>query len=126
MTRELADEGQFQVVREVEFDPTATDLSAQVSAIRGASPDALFFSSTPGSLGPLLNAFRQLNYEPPAVLAYGPGLDAPGVLPGAGPTGRGLCRQVAWSAEIAARNPTARAIAQRYQQSRRRRAAARS
>jgi branched-chain amino acid transport system substrate-binding protein len=118
LTKELAREGGFQLVREVELDLRDGNPVAAVAQIRDHTqpPDAVFvIASTPGDATRLIKAFRQARYSPPGILGFGPGFLQSTVLD-AGPDGDGLMASTAWSREIAGRNPAAKSVMELYEE----------
>jgi branched-chain amino acid transport system substrate-binding protein len=63
-----------------------------------------------------MRTLRQLNYYPPALLAFGSGFADPAFATGLGPLANGVSSRAAWSAEIAAKKPAAKAVADMFQQ----------
>lgn len=115
VTTKLASQNNDSVAVNVAFDPKATDLTSQVQQLRAAKPDVLFILAyTPGAQL-LLSAFNQLGYTPNAVMAYGAGFADPTFIASAGSQLNGFCRRVAWSADLASRNPAAKAVAEAFQ-----------
>ncbi len=116
VVNELTEEsGGFEVVAEESFDPAAADLVPQVTRVQQANPDVVFLAPTPKTVPVLIKAFAQRQYKPRGVLAYGSGFLDISVLKNAGPAVTGLCREVAWSYDLASRNDAARAVADLYQ-----------
>jgi branched-chain amino acid transport system substrate-binding protein len=118
LTTELAEEGGFQLVGQVRFDPTIGNPVAAVAQLRdgGQRPDAVFvIASTPGTAARLIKAFGQAHYSPPGILAVGAGFLQSTVLGATGSDGEGLLSSTAWSREIASRNPTAKPVMDLYE-----------
>jgi branched-chain amino acid transport system substrate-binding protein len=115
---ELAEEGGFKVTKSLGYDPDTVnlgDLSNQVGEIQAANPDVVFVSPTASTVPLMVQAFAQRQYKPQAVMAYGSGYITDESLKEAGPTTAGLCREAAWSYEVASRNLAARAVSTLYQ-----------
>lgn len=115
-TAVLAADGGYTLAPTVRYDPGTTDLRSQVEAVRAANPDAVLAAPTAATAGALLDAFRAVGYRPPALLVFDAQAVPADVVARAGPSTAGLCRPVAWSAELAGRNPLARAVAGLYRQ----------
>ena len=122
LTRELADEGGFDLVKkEVKVDlgpDAAVSPAAAVARIRdlAVKPDAVFvIASTPDDATALLKAFGQARYSPPGILAFGAGFSAPTVL-GAGPDGEDLLTSTSWSRDIAGRSAIAKRVMELYEE----------
>jgi branched-chain amino acid transport system substrate-binding protein len=125
LTSELAEQGEFQVVAKVGFDPDQPDLAPAdqpdlapaVSQVQAKKPDAVFaITSSPGQTERLLGTFRELGYTPPGLLTFAAGFLEPPVLQAAGRDGQGLLYSAGWSREVAARNPAAKPIMELYEE----------
>lgn len=115
--RELAGEGGFTVAAAAAFRPGSADLTPAVARVRDADPDAVFLvASTSADAARLAGAFAQLNYTPGGLLALGDGFASPTFARDARGDAEGVFRGVAWSQELASRNPTATAVMDAYQQ----------
>lgn len=112
---ELAEEGGFGLVRQVEFPPDASDLRAKVTSVQQDNPDVVILAPTAKTAPVLLKAFAAKQYRPKAIMTYGSDLLSDSVLKASGGTGVGLGRAVAWSYELASRNPAARELDKLYQ-----------
>jgi branched-chain amino acid transport system substrate-binding protein len=117
LTKDLADQGGFQVIEEATFEADQTDLTPAVTLMRAAEPDAVFaIVSSPEQTERVLDAFSRLQYSPPGLLAFGAGFFEPAVLQAAGPKGQGLLYSAGWSREVAARDPAAKPIMELYEE----------
>lgn len=115
VTRSVAEEHDLDVSVEVSFDPAAADLSSQVTQVRAANPDVLFVLAYTDAAIKLMQTLRQLDYYPPALLAYGSGFADPAFITGLGELANGASSRAAWSAEIAEQRPAAQAIAEMFE-----------
>lgn len=117
VTVELAEQVGLRVAVNVGYDAKSTDLTPYVQRVRDAKPDVLFVLSYITDSLLLVKTFKQLDYLPPAVMGYGAGFSDPKFV--AGPQDKanatGFVRRTAWSPQIAARNPTAKAVAAMFQ-----------
>jgi branched-chain amino acid transport system substrate-binding protein len=116
VTKQVAQQHGKTVVADVPFDPNAADLSSQVAQIRAKKPDVLFVLAYTDAAIKLMKTLRQLNYYPPALLAYGSGFADPAFVTGLGPLANGVFSRAAWSADIAEKRPAAKTIATMFQQ----------
>jgi branched-chain amino acid transport system substrate-binding protein len=108
---ELAGEGGFTVADRVRFDPGATDLAAPARQVKAAKPDAVFaVASTAESAAAIVEAFRRINYTPPAVMGGGPGFTDPSFVDRVGANAAGLLKEAGWSSDLASRNPAAKIV----------------
>jgi branched-chain amino acid transport system substrate-binding protein len=116
VTKGVAAQHGTDVVADVSFDPNAADLSSQVAQVRAKNPDVLFVLAYTDAAIKLMKTLRQLNYYPPALLAYGSGFADPAFVTGLGDLANGVSSRAAWSAEIADKRPAAKAVANLFQQ----------
>ncbi|MCA1655838.1 MAG: ABC transporter substrate-binding protein, partial [Pseudonocardiaceae bacterium] len=114
VARSLADANNKEIVADVPFDPATTDLTSQLQNVRAAEPDALFVVAYPPTATLFINATRQLDYVPPAVLAFGAGFISAEFIESAGDGLEGMSRRVAWSEDLGSRNPASKAVADEY------------
>jgi branched-chain amino acid transport system substrate-binding protein len=119
LTKDLAEEGGFELVSELKVAPPSPGDSppvAEVTQLRAKQPDAVFVvASAPAAATSLLKAFGEANYSPPGILGFGAGFTPPTVL-GAGPDGEALLSSTAWSREIAGRSAIAKPVMELYEE----------
>lgn len=115
ITKQLAGERGYDVVADVSYDTTATDLTSQVQQLRAAKPDIVFVLSYPDPAAKFVATLKQLNWYPSAVLAYGAGFVDPSFIKSSGPDAQGMMTRASWSLEIAQSRPAAKTIADLYQ-----------
>ncbi|MFC6015952.1 ABC transporter substrate-binding protein [Plantactinospora solaniradicis] len=116
VTEKVAAEAGLPVAVNVAFDPTAADLGSQVAQVRSKNPDVLFVLAYTDAAIKLMKTLDQLDYYPPALLAYGSGFADPAFATGLGPLANGASSRAAWSSEIAAKRPAAKTVADLFQQ----------
>ncbi|MEV4755837.1 ABC transporter substrate-binding protein [Micromonospora sp. NPDC049559] len=116
VTKKVAGQRGINVVADVPFDPNAADLNSQVAQVRAKNPDVLFVLAYTDAAIKLMKTLRQLDYYPPALLAYGTGFADPAFVTGLGDLANGVSTRAAWSDEIATKRPAAKAVADRFQQ----------
>ena len=116
VTKQVAAERGKNVVADVGFDPAAADLGSQVAQVRSNNPDVLFVLAYTDAAIKLMKTLRQLDYYPPALLAYGSGFADPAFVTGLGDQSNGVFSRAAWSADIAEKRPAAKTIADMFQQ----------
>jgi branched-chain amino acid transport system substrate-binding protein len=82
--------------------------------VTASNPDVvLTFLYTSQALA-LRYAFDRLMYQPAALIAFGGGQADPAFIRRDPSAAEGVCSRFAWSADLAERNPTARAVADLY------------
>jgi len=115
--QQLATENGDTAPDAVPFTPGASSLVPAVQQVRAKQPDVLFVAASSGAdATKVIRAFGALGYRPPAVYSFGTGFSEPGVIEAAGADGEGVLYSSAWSREVAARNPTAKPIMDRYEE----------
>ncbi|MDQ1287697.1 MAG: branched-chain amino acid transport system substrate-binding protein [Actinomycetota bacterium] len=115
ITTQLATERGYDVVADVSYDTTATDLTSQVQQLRVAKPDIVFVLSYTDPAAKFVSTLKQLNWYPSSVLAYGAGFVDPAFIKGSGADAEGMMTRASWSQEIAQARPSAKAVAELFQ-----------
>jgi branched-chain amino acid transport system substrate-binding protein len=115
ITTQLATERGYDVVATVSYEATASDLTSQVQQLRAAKPDVVFVLSYTDPATRFVATLKQLNWYPSAVLAYGAGFTDPAFIKGAGADAEGMMTRASWSAEIAEKRPSAKAVSDLFQ-----------
>jgi branched-chain amino acid transport system substrate-binding protein len=114
VAKNLAQANGKQIVADVPFDPAATDLTSQLQNVRAAEPDTVFVVAYPPTATLFVNATEQLDYMPPAVMAFGAGFINDAFIQSAGDGLEGMSRRVAWSEDLGSRNPASKLVADEY------------
>jgi branched-chain amino acid transport system substrate-binding protein len=112
--KNLAQANGRQIVADVPFDPAATDLTSQVQQVRAANPDTVFVVAYPPTATLFVNATEQLDYLPPAVMAFGAGFINDAFIQSAGDKLEGVSRRVAWSEDLGNRNPASKLVSDEF------------
>jgi len=115
---QLAPEADYDEHGMVKFEPGKLNLVPELTEVRDRKrPDVLFLvTSTGDDAVRVLRTLNTLGYRPPEIFAFGGGFSEPQVLQSAGAAGEGLFYSSAWSREVAARNPSAKPIMDRYEE----------
>jgi branched-chain amino acid transport system substrate-binding protein len=113
----LAPEANYDQHGMVKFDPGQANLVPQLRELRDVKkPDALFLMTSTGSdTVHVLKTMQAMGYRPPQIFDFGGGFSEPQVLQAAGSAAEGLYFSSAWSRQVAARNPSAKPIMDRYE-----------
>jgi branched-chain amino acid transport system substrate-binding protein len=113
----LAPEADYDEHGMVKFQPGKPNLVPELTELRDEKdPDVLFMvTSTGGDAVRVLETMGSMGYRPPQIFAMGGGFSEPQVLQSVGAAGEGLFYSSAWSREVAARNPSAKPIMDRYE-----------
>jgi branched-chain amino acid transport system substrate-binding protein len=114
----LAPEAGYEEHGMVTFEPGTPNLVPAVREVRDEKrPEALFIgTSNAGDAVRVLKTLDAMNYRPPALIVTGTGFSDPRIFGAAGPSAEGLLYSSAWSRGIAARNPSAKPIMDRYEE----------
>jgi branched-chain amino acid transport system substrate-binding protein len=115
---QLAPEAGYGQHGRVTFEPGKADLVPEAKQVRDQKrPDALFLVTSTGSDAVrVLKTFGRLDYRPHEILAIGEGFSEPDALRAAGAAAEGVWYSSGWSREVAARNPSAKPIMDRYEE----------
>jgi branched-chain amino acid transport system substrate-binding protein len=99
------------------FDPGQANIVPQLRELRDVKrPQALFLMTSTGSDAVhVLKTMQAMGYRPPQIFDFGGGFSEPQVLQAAGAAAEGLYYSAGWSREVAARNPSAKPIMDRYE-----------
>jgi branched-chain amino acid transport system substrate-binding protein len=113
----LAPEADYDEHGMVKFNPGKANLVPELQELRDKKqPEVLFLVTSTGSDAVrVLKTMGDIGYRPPEIFAFGGGFSEPQVLQAAGAAGDGLFYSSAWSREVAARNPSAKPIMDRYE-----------
>jgi branched-chain amino acid transport system substrate-binding protein len=114
VAKSLAEANDKQIVADVPFDPAATDLTSQLQNVRAAEPDTVFVVAYPPTATLFINATEQLDYVPPAVMAFGAGFINDAFIQSAGDGLEGMSRRVAWSEDLGGRNAASKLVADEF------------
>jgi branched-chain amino acid transport system substrate-binding protein len=114
--RDLCTEAGYQVVTAAEYPTGSTDPADAATRVRAATPDAvLAVADGPADAATAVRAIRSGGSAVP-IIGLGPGFLGADFGPAAGGAGEGVFRVTPWSAQLAVRQPIAKAITDRYQQ----------
>lgn len=114
VAKSLAASNGKRIVADVPFDPAATDLTSQLQNVRAADPDTVFVVAYPPTATLFVNATEQLDYMPPAVMAFGAGFINAAFIESAGDKLEGVSRRVAWSEDLGSRNPASKLVSDEF------------
>jgi branched-chain amino acid transport system substrate-binding protein len=113
----LAPEANYDEHGMVSFDPGQANIVPQLRELRDEKrPQVLFLmTSTGDDAVHVLKSMQAMGYRPPQIYDFGGEFSEPQVLLAAGTAADGLYYSSAWSREVAARNPSAKPIMDRYE-----------
>ena len=116
VVQDLSSQYGVQIVDDIVYPFNATDLTSQVQKMRQDNPDAVFVFAFINDATLLTKTMAQLNYTPPALLAFGAGYVDPKFVPNLGTKADYSITRAAWSLEIGQKNATAKAVAEAFRQ----------
>jgi branched-chain amino acid transport system substrate-binding protein len=118
MLDQLAPEAGYDQHGDVSFDPGKANLVPEAQQVRNQKrPEVLFLATSTGSDAVrVLRTFGGLGYRPEAIAAIGGGFPVADALRAAGAAAEGVWYSSAWSRGVAARNPSAKPIMDRYEE----------
>jgi branched-chain amino acid transport system substrate-binding protein len=113
----LAPEANYDEHGMVHFDPGQANIVPELVELRDEKrPQVLFLMTSTGKDAVhVLKTMQAMGYRPPQIYDFGGGFSEPQVLQAAGTAAEGLYYSAAWSREVAARNPSAKPIMDRYE-----------
>jgi branched-chain amino acid transport system substrate-binding protein len=113
----LAPEANYDEHGMVKFDRGQANLVPQLQELRDVKkPEVLFLMTSTGSDAVhVLKTMQAMGYRPPQIYDFGGGFSEPQALQAAGAAAEGLYYSSGWSREVAARNPSAKPIMDRYE-----------
>lgn len=99
-----------EIVTEQQFSTSDKDFRAQLTAVKGANPDAIFVSALIGPATALTTQARELGLKQP--IAGGNGFNSPQLIQQAGDAAEGVIVGAAWN--IASSNPLSQTFIKNY------------
>jgi len=96
----------LNIVAAIAYPPDGIDLSAQVTALRGINPDAVFLVSDAADAALFVKTMNTIGYKPPLLIGDDAGFSDPAFVAANGNLAQGLIDRSVWNAG-AADSPTA-------------------
>ncbi|WP_409969230.1 ABC transporter substrate-binding protein [Bengtsoniella intestinalis] len=90
----------IELVATVDYTSNATDLSAQVLALKQADPDAILCDSYIGDATLFVQTLKEQNYSPNMIVAKANGFADPSLLTNLGDLANGICSVVEFSPDL--------------------------
>lgn len=95
-----AAEGGFEVVENISYPASATNLTAEVLKVKAADPDALIMASFVSDALLFINTCREQNYTPKLIVGQRGGFIQPDYLEAMGDLNNYICTTGSWSADL--------------------------
>jgi branched-chain amino acid transport system substrate-binding protein len=113
----LAPEAGYDEHGMVKFEKDQANIVPELRELRDVKrPEVLFLMASTGTdTVHVLKTMQAMGYRPPRIFDFGGGFSEPQVLQAAGTAAEGLYYSAAWSRQVAARNPSAKPIMDRYE-----------
>jgi branched-chain amino acid transport system substrate-binding protein len=87
----------FDVVAQIPYNANSTDVSAQVLQLKEKNPDCVIFISYTADAILYMKTLKNLNYQPPMIIADDAGFADPSFVPAVGDIAQGLMNRSAWA-----------------------------
>lgn len=95
-----AEEGGFNIVENINYPASSTNLTAEVLKIKAADPDALIMASFVSDALLFLNTCKEQNYTPKLIIGQRAGFIQPDYLEAIGDMNNYICTTGSWSADL--------------------------
>jgi branched-chain amino acid transport system substrate-binding protein len=87
----------FEVVAQIPYNANSSDVSAQVLQLKEKNPDCVIFVSYTADAILYMKTMKNLNYEPPMIIADDAGFADPAFIPAVGDISQGVMNRSAWA-----------------------------
>ena len=115
-TKKFAQEKGYQIVADVSYPANTSDVTSEVQKLKAANPDVLFQVSYTSDAILFMKTYRELDFNPQGILAYGAGFVDPQFQKVLGKDAEDVITRAAWSPDIADKKPLAKAVADMFKQ----------
>lgn len=116
LTKKYIQERGYQLVADIAYPANTSDVTSEVQKLKAANPDVLFQVSYTSDAVLFMKTYKQLDFNPQGILAYGAGFVDPEFQKVLGKDAENVITRAAWSPDIAEKKPMAKAIADMFQQ----------
>ncbi len=116
ITKQYAQEYGYQVVVDIAYPANTSDVTSEVQRIKANNPDVLFQVSYTSDLILFIRTYKQLDYHRQVMRGDSAGSDVPQYAKALGKDAEYAVTRAAWSADITAKRPAAKAVAEMFQQ----------
>lgn len=105
----------YDVVADIGYNATVSDLTSEVLKLRSANPDVVLDASYAPDAILLIRTMKNLDYYPAAFLGFGAGLADPSFLPSVGAAGDGVTSRFGWAVAGSGNKQAGQAVASMFQ-----------
>ncbi len=114
-TKKFAEERGYKVVADIAYPANTSEVTSEVQKLKAANPDVVFQVSYTSDAVLFMKTYKQLDFNPQGILAYGAGFVDPKMREVLGKDSQYVITRAAWSPDIAEKKPMAKAIADMFQ-----------
>lgn len=115
-TKQFAQERGYEVVADIAYPANTSEVTSEVQRLKAANPDVVFQVSYTSDAILFMNTYKQLDFNPQGILAYGAGFVDPEFRRVLGKSAEFVITRAGWSPDIAAKVPLAKSVADMFQQ----------
>ncbi|MGE5618488.1 MAG: ABC transporter substrate-binding protein [Sphingomonadaceae bacterium] len=115
-TKMFAQERGYQVVADIAYPANTTEVTSEVQRLKAANPDVVFQVSYTSDAILFMKSYKQLDFNPQGILAYGAGFVDPEFRKVLGKDSEYVITRAAWAPDIAEKKPVAKAVADMFRQ----------
>jgi branched-chain amino acid transport system substrate-binding protein len=115
-TKRFAQERGYQVVADISYPANTSEVTSEVQRLKAANPDVVFQVSYTSDAILFMRTYKQLDFNPQGILAYGAGFVDPQFRQVLGRDSEFVITRAGWSPDIAEKLPLAKAVADLFQQ----------
>lgn len=115
-TRDFAAKYGYEVAVQIAHPTNTTDVTSEVQKLKATNPDVVFQLSYTSDAILFMRTYKQLDYNPPMILAYGSGFVDPQFTKTLGKDANFVISKAAWAPDIGQRKPVAATVAEMFRQ----------
>ena len=114
ITKKFAQERGYEVVADIAYPANTSEVTSEVQKLKAANPDVVFQVSYTSDAILFMKTYKQLDFNPQGILAYGAGFVDPEFRKVLGKDSEAVITRAAWSPDIAEKKPMAKTIADMF------------
>lgn len=112
--KQYAKEYGYKIVEVIPYSAKATDVTSEVERLKAANPDVVMQASYVSDAILTVKTYKDLNFNPKAVLADAVGFTAPEFIKNLGKDGNYILTREVWSLDLAETNPLIKQVNDMY------------